>query len=46
MWPDGEPPLVLVDREDRHVVRPRVVDEATGEPLDVRRIRVAANRDA
>ena len=46
MWPEGEPPLVLVDRDDRHVVRPLVVDERTGEPLDVRRIRVAANRDA
>jgi DNA-binding HxlR family transcriptional regulator len=46
MWPDGEPPLVLVDRDDRHVVRPLVVDEQTGEPLDVRRIRVTANRDA
>ena len=36
----------LVDRDDRHVVRPVVVDEQTGEPLDVRHIRVAANRDA
>ena len=36
----------LLDRDDRHVVRPLVVDEATGEALDVRRIRVAANRDA
>ena len=41
MWADGEPPVVLVDRDDRHVVRPLVVDESTGEPLDVRRLRVA-----
>ena len=40
-WPDGEvPPLELVDRETSARVRPVVVDEATGERIDVRRLRV------
>ena len=42
----GEPPVVLVDRDTRAEVRPLVVDEATGEHVDVRRLRVAANRRA
>ena len=44
MWEDGEPPVVLVDRETREEIRPLVVDEATGEHVDVRRLRVATNR--
>ncbi len=40
-WPDGEePPLELVDRDSGTPVRPVVVDEATGERLDVRHLRV------
>jgi DNA-binding HxlR family transcriptional regulator len=46
MWDGDEPPVVLVDRESRAEVRPAVVDAHTGEPLDVRRIRVARNRRA
>ena len=43
MWPDGEAPtVVLVDRETGAEVRPRVVDENSGEPVDVRRVRVSA----
>jgi hypothetical protein len=45
MWEGDGPPLVLVDRDDRHVVRPLVVDEETGAPLDVRRLRVVPNPD-
>ena len=41
---DGEPLLSLVDRETGEEVRPLVVDERTGAPLDVRRIRVRARR--
>ncbi len=37
--------LQLVDRETRQVVRPVVVDEATGEPLDLRRMRVVRRRE-
>lgn len=37
---DGSPPVVLKDRETGRVVRPLVVDEATGEPLDVRTLRM------
>jgi hypothetical protein len=43
MW-DGEPPVVLVDRETRAEVRPAVVDERTGDPIDVRTLRVVTNR--
>lgn len=40
-WPEGqETPLELRDRESGEVVRPLVVDENTGRPLDVRRIRI------
>jgi DNA-binding HxlR family transcriptional regulator len=45
MW-EGEPPVVLVDRDTRAEVRPLVVDEATGDHVDVRRLRVATNRRA
>jgi DNA-binding HxlR family transcriptional regulator len=41
LWPQGStPPLKLVDRESGEPVRPLVVNEETGEPIDVRRIRV------
>jgi DNA-binding HxlR family transcriptional regulator len=41
MWPDGAGVTVaLKDRETGRIVRPAVVDEATGEPLDVRTLRV------
>jgi DNA-binding HxlR family transcriptional regulator len=40
LWSDAGPPLALVDRESGREVRPLVVDEATGRPLDVRRLRV------
>ena len=42
MWEDEDsgPPVVLKDRESGRVVRPVVVDEATGEPVDVRSLRV------
>jgi DNA-binding HxlR family transcriptional regulator len=37
LWPDG-PDVMLIDRETGEEVRPLVVDETTGEPLDVRRL--------
>ncbi len=42
MWEDDPagPPVVLKDRETGRVVQPLVVDETTGEPLDVRTLRV------
>ena len=41
LWPEGDaPPVVLKDRETGAEVRPRVIDENTGEPLDVRRVRL------
>ena|SRR5690349_20215384 len=45
-WPgDGErPPLMLVDRDSGEEVVPAVVDERTGERIDVRRLRVRTRR--
>ena len=41
MWPEGErATVVLKDRDTGMQVLPRVVDENTGEPLDVRRVRL------
>jgi DNA-binding HxlR family transcriptional regulator len=41
LWEDGEqPPLELYDRESRRPVRPLVIDERTGDPIDVRKLRV------
>jgi DNA-binding HxlR family transcriptional regulator len=44
LWPDDESPVMLVDRETRAEVRPVIVDENTGERLDVRRLRMARAR--
>jgi DNA-binding HxlR family transcriptional regulator len=41
LWQDGEPPILLVDRETGAPVRPAVVDEHSGRRLDVRRLRAA-----
>ena len=42
MWPVGDAPTVVMkDRDSGAEVRPRVVDENTGQPLDVRRVRLA-----
>ena len=43
LFPDGNP-VVLVDRDTGAEVRPVVVDEHTGEPIDVRRIRLRNRR--
>jgi DNA-binding HxlR family transcriptional regulator len=41
LWPDGDgPPVVLKDRESGAVVQPVVIDERTGERLDVRKLRL------
>ncbi|MEJ7584758.1 MAG: helix-turn-helix domain-containing protein [Acidimicrobiales bacterium] len=45
-WSEDDPPLVLVDRESGAEVRPVVVDEATGERLDVRRLRATLRAPA
>lgn len=45
LWEDGEAsPFELVHRETGRPIRPRVVDENTGEPIDVRRVRVVARK--
>jgi len=43
LWPAGEnPPIAIVDADSGETVRPRVVDERTGQPIDVRRVRITA----
>jgi DNA-binding HxlR family transcriptional regulator len=46
LWRDDETPIVLVDHETGREVRPLMVDENTGQPLDVRRLRVTRGRSA
>jgi DNA-binding HxlR family transcriptional regulator len=44
LWPEGErPAVVFKDRQTGRVVRPLLVDEDTGERLDVRRVRIGRN---
>ena len=43
LFADGNP-VMLVDRETGAEVRPLVVDERTGEPIDVRRLRMRSRR--
>jgi DNA-binding HxlR family transcriptional regulator len=41
LWPDGgKPPVKLVDRDSGDDIRPVVVDERTGERLDIRRTKI------
>jgi len=41
LWPEGEsPPLQIFDRDSGDPVRPIVVNEKTGEPIDVRTVRL------
>jgi DNA-binding HxlR family transcriptional regulator len=44
MWEGGRPPADLVDATSGKVVRPTVVDERTGEPIDPRRLRLRIRR--
>ncbi len=45
LWPEGEePPIQMVNRESGDVVRPLVVDEGTGEAIDVRKLNVTLRR--
>ena len=47
-WLFGEPgaTIELVDRETREPIHPKVVDERTGQPLDIRRTKVRRVRTA
>ena len=40
LWPDGAPPVKLVDRESGDDIHPVVVDERTGQRLDIRRTKI------
>jgi hypothetical protein len=44
-WPDGEPPVHLVDRTTGERIDPVLVDARTGEPLDPRRTKAVYVRD-
>lgn len=46
LWEEGSAcPFELADKDSGRPVRPRVVDENTGEPIDVRRVRVTGRKD-
>ncbi len=42
---DTQPPIELYDRESGQPIQPRVVDENTGIPIDVRRVRVGSREE-
>lgn len=45
LWEEGsESPIELYDSESGRPLRPQLVDETTGKPIDVRRVRVGARR--
>lgn len=45
LWPEGQaPPIELVDRETGEAVKPLVIDEKTGKPIDVRKLNVKSRR--
>jgi DNA-binding HxlR family transcriptional regulator len=45
LWEEGsEPSIELFDRESGNPVRPQVVDQNSGEPIDVRQIRLGPRR--
>lgn len=45
LWEPGtEPPIELYDRDSGAPVKPRVVDERSGSPIDVRKLRVDIRR--
>ena len=44
LFDDDGPPVPLVDRASGEPIVPRVVDERTGAPLDVRTLRVSRVR--
>ena len=45
LWADGdEPPLQIFDRKSGEPVSPRVVNERTGVPIDVRDVRLGRRR--
>jgi DNA-binding HxlR family transcriptional regulator len=45
LWEEGaETPYELYDKQSGEAVRPQVVDEHTGRPIDVRRIRVGVRQ--
>ena len=47
LWDDGsQSPFELFDRQSGRPVRPKVVDENTGEPIDVRKIRLGRRTHA
>jgi DNA-binding HxlR family transcriptional regulator len=46
LWGEKGAPVALFDRETEKEVRPVVIDENTGQRLDVRRLRVARSKRA
>jgi DNA-binding HxlR family transcriptional regulator len=46
LWDGDQPPVALFDRVTGDVIRPVVVDEATGRPVDVSATRIGRNPNA
>ena len=46
LWDADGLPVTLWSRETRQEVRPRVIDETIGGPIDARRLRVGRSRRA
>lgn len=44
LWKRGKPGFELYHRDSGEPIRPQVIDENTGEPIDVRHVRVAKRR--
>ena len=44
LWPDSQPPVELVDRQTRRRVDPVVVDERTGNRIDVSQLSLRGRR--
>lgn len=44
LWPRGAPPVDLVDVDSGKTVRPLVVDERTGEPIDPGQLRLRVRK--
>ena len=46
LWPDGdETPLQLYDKDSGRPIRPLVIDENSGDAIDVRRVRLRGRAD-
>jgi DNA-binding HxlR family transcriptional regulator len=43
LWDGAEPPIALEDRETGAIIKPLVIDETTGRPMNLTRLRIGRN---